>query len=93
VLSATQREILDSVRVHAVARLERERAIAAGVTQAPRCAAYQAGLFDLRSERNHQQRSTDAQHAEQAAFGRVDTASAAATITALRPTLLLVLTA
>jgi hypothetical protein len=92
-LSATQREILESVRAHAVARLERERTIAAGVAHAPRCAAYQAGLFDRRSERNHQQRSTDAQHAEEAACGRVASASAAATITALRPTLLLVLTA
>ncbi|MBW8867230.1 MAG: hypothetical protein JF610_07815 [Acidobacteria bacterium] len=93
VLSATQREILDSIHAHAVARLERERAMAAGVAQAPRCSAYQTGLFDQRSERNHQQRSTDAQHAEEAACGRVASASAAATITALRPTLLLVLTA
>ena len=93
VLSATQLEIVDSVRAHAVARLTRERAIAAGVAHAPPRAAYQAGLFDRRGERDHERRTIDALHDEAAARGRVAAASTAATITALRPMLLLVLTA
>jgi hypothetical protein len=93
VLCATQHEILESVRAQASARLERERAIAADLARTPPAATYQAGLFDLRSERDHQQRNAEAQHAGQLACSRVAAASAAATITALRPTLLLVLTA
>jgi hypothetical protein len=92
-LCATQREVLESVRAHALTRLERERAIAADLSRTPRAITYQAGLFDRRSERDHQQRNADAQHAEQVACSRVAAASAAATITAVRPTLLLVLTA
>jgi len=92
-LSVTQRDIVDHVRAQGEARLERERAIAADVAHAPRAAAYQAGLFDRRSERDHERRNTDAQHAAAVASGRVATASAAATVTAPRPTLLLVLTA
>lgn len=93
VLCVTQREVLESVRAQALVRLERERAIAADVERTPRTATYQAGLFDRRSERDQQQRNAEAQHAEQLAWSRVAAASAAATITALRPTLLLVLTA
>lgn len=92
-LCATEREVLESVRAHAGARLEREREIAADIARTPRTATYQAGLFDRRGERDYQQRTADAQHAEQLACSRVAAASAAATITALRPTLLLVLTA
>jgi hypothetical protein len=93
VLSVTQREIADSVRAHARARLERERAIAADVAHAPHSAAYQAGLFDRRRDRDHERRNADARDAAAVAAGRVDAASTAATITTLRPTLLLVLTA
>ena len=93
VLSATQRQIVEIVRAQAVARLERERAIASDVAHAPHSAAYQAGLFDRRTERDHERRNIDRQHAEAMARDRVAAASAAATITPLRPTLLLVLTA
>jgi hypothetical protein len=93
VLCETQREILENVRAHASARLERERAIAADLEGTPRATTYQAGLFDRRGERDHQQRHADARHAEQLACSRVAAAAAAATVTALRPTLLLVLTA
>jgi hypothetical protein len=93
VLRATQREVLESVRAHALAHLERERAIAADGARTPRAASYQAGLFDRRGERDHQQLIADAERAEQLACSRVAAASAAATVTSLRPTLLLVLTA
>jgi hypothetical protein len=92
-LSVTERAMLDSVRAHAVARLARERAIGADVAQAPRSTAYQAGLFERRSERDQQRRNSDAQRAEQVSCRRVDGASAAATVATLRPALLLVLTA
>ena len=92
-LSVTEAEILDTVRAHATARLERERAIAAAVAHAPRGAAYQAGLFDRRSEREQRERNNNAQQAEDLAGGRAAAASAAATIAPLRPILLLVLTA
>jgi len=93
VMCAAKSEVLESVRVQALARLERERAIAADVARTPRTATWQAGLFDRRSERDHQERNADVQHAEQVACSRVAAAYAAATLTSVRPTLLLVLTA
>jgi len=93
VLCAMQHGVLDSVRAQALARLERERAIAGDVARTPRATTYQAGLFDHRSERDHQQRNANAQHAEELARSRAAAAAAAATLTAIRPTLLLVLTA
>lgn len=92
-LSAMQRDIVDSGRAQAMVRLERERTIAADGAHAPRSAAYQAGLFDRRSDRDQERRNCAAQHAEGMARERVAAAAAATTITALRPTLLLVLTA
>ena len=92
-LSAMHIEIADAVRAQAMARLERERAIADDVAHAPSGAGYQAGLFDRRSERDHQRRNADAERATAAAGDRVAAATAAATVTALRPALLLVLTA
>lgn len=93
VLSATQREMAEIVHAHSVARLDRERAIAADIAHAPHSAAYQAGLFDRRNERDHERSHIDRQHAEAMACDRVAAASAAATFTPRRPTLLLVLTA
>jgi hypothetical protein len=93
VLCEVQRELVERVRAHALTRLERERAIAADMARMPRTTTYQAGLFDRRSDRDHQQRLADAQHTDQLACSRIAAASAAVTLTAPRPTLLLVLTA
>jgi hypothetical protein len=92
-MNKVHRGMVETARAHALARLERERAIAADIARSPRGAVYQSGLFDRRSDRDHQQRNADAQQAEDLARGRIAAASAAATIVAVRPTLLLVLAA
>ena len=93
VLAARTREVVESCRAHARARLERERAIAAWHAAPARGTPvrYQAGLFDRRSERAHRERAADADEAEDVARARVLAAEAAAAAAPGRPRLLLVL--
>jgi hypothetical protein len=92
-LRVRQRAIVEIAVAHADARLARERAIAADVSRSMAGAkAYQAGLFDRRSERTHRLRATEAQDVEQLIRTRIAAAASAAAISPSRPTLLLVLT-
>ena len=93
VLEARTRDVVESCRAHARARLERERAIAAWHAAPARGAParYQAGLFDRRSERAHRERAADADEAEDVVRARVLAAEAAAAAAPGPPRLLLVL--
>lgn len=92
VLRTCQRAVVEVCRAHAQTRLTRERAIAARLSKSTSAAAYQAGLFDRRSERAYRLRAAETQAFEDLAQARVLVATSAAMVSASRPRLLLVLT-
>jgi hypothetical protein len=92
VLQRSQRNIVEFGCAHAHARLARERAIAVQLPRSTTALAYQAGLFDQRSERAHRLRAAEGQAFEELSRARILAAASAAAIAPSRPRLLLVLT-
>jgi hypothetical protein len=90
---AGQQAIGEMSSARARARLAREQAIARDISAIGGATpAYQAGLFDRRSERVHEVRTAAAEQIEHCVERRVASASAAATLSPSTPRLLLVLT-
>jgi len=91
-LRPLQQALVETCGAHRRARINRERAIAAGlVDSTPRVASYQAGLFDRRSERAHRVCEDRGRDDEHEAHARVLAATSAAAVSPIPPRLILVL--